>query len=60
MKFKERLLQGTLVKRYKRFFVDIKHKDEIITCHCPNPGSMLGLLKNGNKVWFSKSDNPYN
>ena len=58
MKFKERLLQGTLVKRYKRFFVDIKHKDEIITCHCPNPGSMMGLLKNGNKVWFSKSDNP--
>ena len=58
MKFKERLLQGFLVKRYKRFFVDIKYKNKIITGHCPNPGSMMGLLDKGNKVWFSKSDNP--
>ena len=58
MKFKERLLQGTLVKRYKRFFVDINHNHKIITAHCPNTGSMLGLLNEGNKVWFSKSDDP--
>ena len=58
MKFKERLLQGTLIKRYKRFFVDIKYKNKIITGHCPNTGSMMGLLNKGNKVWFSKSDNP--
>ena len=58
MKFKERLLQGALVKRYKRFFVDIEYKNKIITGHCPNSGSMKGLLNTGNKVWFSKSDNP--
>ena len=58
MKFKERLSQGTLVKRYKRFFVDIEYKNETITCHCPNSGSMMGLLNKDNKVWFSKSDNP--
>ena len=58
MKFKERLLQGTLVKRYKRFFVDIKYKNKIITGHCPNSGSMKGLLNMGNKIWFSESDNP--
>jgi len=58
MKFKERLLQGTLIKRYKRFFVDIKYKNKIVTGHCPNPGSMMGLLNIGNKVWFSKSSNP--
>jgi sugar fermentation stimulation protein A len=58
MKFKERLLQGSLVKRYKRFFVDIKYKNKIITCHCPNSGSMMGLLDKNNKVWFSVSDNP--
>ena len=58
MKFKERLSQGTLVKRYKRFIVDIKYKNETITCHCPNSGSMMGLLNKGNKVWFSRSDNP--
>ena len=58
MKFKERLLQGTLVKRYKRFFVDINYKNKIITSHCPNSGSMMGLLDKNNKVWFSVSDNP--
>tara|TARA_Y100000590_G_scaffold421580_1_gene525404 strand:- start:11 stop:706 length:696 start_codon:yes stop_codon:yes gene_type:complete len=58
MEFKEKLLQGTLIKRYKRFFVDIKISNKIITAHCPNSGSMLGLLNKGNKVWFSISDNP--
>jgi len=58
MKFKERLLQGTLVKRYKRFFADIKYKNKIITAHCPNSGSMMGLLDQDNKAWFSLSDNP--
>ena len=58
MKFKERLLQGTLVKRYKRFFVDINYNNKVITGHCPNTGSMMGLLNKGSKVWFSKSDDP--
>ncbi len=58
MKFKETLLQGTLIKRYKRFFVDIKYKSKNLVAHCPNTGSMLGLLKKGNKVWFSKSNDP--
>ena len=58
MKFKERLLQGILIKRYKRFFVDIKYKNKIITAHCPNTGSMMGLLNKGNTTWFSKSNNP--
>ena len=57
MKFKKKLLQGTLIKRYKRFFVDIKYQDRTITAHCPNPGSMMGLLDKGNGVSFSKSDN---
>ena len=58
MKFKERLLQGTFIKRYKRFFVDINFRDKIITAHCPNTGSMMGLLNKGNKTWFSESNNP--
>ena len=58
MKFNKKLLQGTLIKRYKRFFVDINYKKKIITAHCPNSGSMMGLLEKGNKVWFSLSDNP--
>ena len=58
MKFKERLLQGILIKRYKRFFVDIKYENKTITAHCPNSGSMMGLLKLGNRVWFSQSNDP--
>ena len=58
MKFKEKLLQGTLIKRYKRFFVDINYKNKIITAHCPNSGSMMGLLNKGNKTWFSETNNP--
>ena len=58
MEFNKKLLQGTLIKRYKRFFADIKYKNKIITAHCPNSGSMMGLLDKGNKVWFSISNNP--
>ena len=58
MIFENKLISGLLIKRYKRFFVDIKVNNQIITAHCPNTGSMHGLLKKGNKVWISKSDNP--
>ena len=58
MKFKKKLLQGVLIKRYKRFFVDIKYQNATITAHCPNTGSMMGLLNKGNVVLFSESDNP--
>jgi len=51
------LITGTFIKRYKRFFVDILHKNKKITAHCPNSGSMLGLLNKDNNVWFSISDN---
>ena len=58
MKFKKKLLRGALIKRYNRFFVDIEYQNISITAHCPNPGSMMGLLDKGNYVWFSESDNP--
>ena len=58
MNFENKLIPGRFIKRYKRFFVDVKIKDKKITAHCPNTGSMYGLLKKGNKVWVTKSDNP--
>jgi sugar fermentation stimulation protein A len=58
MNFENKLISGLFVKRYKRFFVDIKIDNKIVTAHCPNTGSMLGLLKQGNKVWVSRSNNP--
>ena len=57
MNFENKLISGLFIKRYKRFFVDIKIKKQIVTAHCPNTGSMYGLLNKGNKVWISKSNN---
>ena len=58
MFFENKLISGLLIKRYKRFFVDVKINNQIITAHCPNTGSMYGLLNKGNKVWISKTNNP--
>ena len=58
MNFENKLISGTLIKRYKRFFVDVKIKDKLVIAHCPNTGSMQGLLNKGNKVWLMKSNNP--
>ena len=58
MNFENKLISGLFIKRYKRFFVDIKINNQIVTAHCPNTGSMYGLLEKGNKVWISRSKNP--
>jgi len=58
MEFTKSLIKGKLIKRYKRFFVDIKLDKEIVIAHCPNTGSMKGLLDEGNEVFISKNDNP--
>jgi sugar fermentation stimulation protein A len=59
MKFTKSLIKGKLVKRYKRFFTDIKlDNKEIIVAHCPNTGSMIGLLDEGNEVFISKNNDP--
>ena len=58
MKFTKSLIKGKLVKRYKRFFTDIKLNKEIVIAHCPNTGSMKGLLDEGNEVFISKNDDP--
>ena len=50
MKFTNSLIKGKLIKRYKRFFVDVEVNNKLVTAHCPNTGSMLGLLEKGNDV----------
>ena len=58
MKFTKSLIKGKLIKRYKRFFADVKINNQIVTAHCPNTGSMMGLLEEGNEVYLLKNENP--
>ena len=59
MKLSPHLFLGRFQKRYKRFFSDIINTDEkLLTIHCPNTGSMKGLLDEGNEVFISKNDDP--
>lgn len=53
------LYAGTFIKRYKRFFVDVKlDSGEIVTAHCPNTGPMTGVSTPDSAVMLSKSNNP--
>ena len=58
MRFSAPLLPATLVKRYKRFLADVElPSGEMVTVHCANPGSMIGLAAPGARIWLSKSGN---
>ena len=58
MEFTKSLIKGKLIKRYKRFFTDVKLDKVIITAHCPNTGSMKGLLDEGNDVYVLPNNDP--
>ncbi len=59
MKFPDPLIPGTLIKRYKRFLSDITLADgQVVTAHCANSGSMMGLTEPGSAVWLSPARNP--
>jgi len=58
MEFTKSLIKGKLIKRYKRFFTDVKINKEIVTAHCPNTGSMKGLLDEGNEVYLLPNNDP--
>jgi sugar fermentation stimulation protein A len=59
MQFKQPLVGGTLVRRYKRFLADVRlNSGEIITAHCTNSGSMLSCIEEGAPVYLSPAENP--
>ncbi len=58
MEFTKSLIKGKLIKRYKRFFTDVQLGKEIVTAHCPNTGSMKGLLDEGNEVYMLPNNDP--
>jgi len=53
------LIEGVLIKRYKRFLADVQlETGQIVTVHCANTGPMKGLLNQGSKVRISLSSSP--
>ncbi len=58
MEFTKSLIKGKLINRYKRFFADVKLDNKIVTAHCPNTGSMKGLLDKDNEVYLSTNNDP--
>jgi len=59
MRFPTPLVQGTLVRRYKRFLADIRLEEgPEITAHCPNSGSMMTVAIPGNRALVSPANNP--
>jgi sugar fermentation stimulation protein A len=59
MKFSQPLISGTLLRRYKRFLLDVELAGgDIITAHTANTGAMTGCSTPGSRVWLSRSPNP--
>lgn len=59
MRFEQQLLEGTLLRRTKRFLADVKLRSgEEVTVHCANSGGMEGVTEPGNKVLISVSEDP--
>ncbi len=57
MEFEKNLIPGRLVRRYKRFLADVElPSGEVITAHCPNSGSMLGVKEPGSRVYVMPYD----
>ena len=56
----KKFISGKLIKRYKRFFADVQldNAKQIVTAHCPNTGSMMGLLDEGNDVYLLPNNDP--
>ena len=59
MEFATPLIAARLIRRYKRFLVDVRLPDGTeAMAHCPNPGSMMGMADEGIKIWLEPNDDP--
>ena len=59
MHFQEKLVHGTLIKRYKRFLCDIRLDDgNVVVAHCTNSGSMKSCIETGAEVYLTPVNDP--
>lgn len=58
MKFTKPILEGTFLKRYKRFFADVQLNGETVVAHVANSGSMRGCNMPDMPCLISFDDNP--
>ena len=58
LKFSSPLHEATIIKRYKRFFVDatLKSSNALITGHCPNTGTLKSCYREGATIFLSHTN----
>jgi len=59
MIFQNKLVHGTLIRRFKRFLADVRLDDGTeVVAHCTNSGSMKSCLENGAEVYLTPVTDP--
>ncbi len=58
MKWPQKLIEGKLLKRYKRFFADVEIAGKIEVAHVPNTGSLKSVLFPGQACLVSPAKDP--
>jgi len=57
--YPDTLVEGELLRRYKRFFADVRlDSGQIVVAHCPNTGRMTGCNSPGFRARVSPANNP--
>jgi len=58
MRYETPLIEGRLIRRYKRFLADVELADgSTLTAHTPNTGSLASCCIPGARVWLRDSGN---